>query len=283
MAAYQTLRPYPALHFFANIIDPTGKHKIDDVIAAVKKKFNIESTNRRFINTLLKEKCERKSKADMFAEIYINGYIRLNHCYTEYTYKDNSMKMEEHAVLEVNNKVVEKMAGWDDDKMSAVVENIKTMFSAFDEEIDKMNETISVIFDQIWEVFPKGSKSYQYDMFFHYGNLLNRNANDEELRDSIWNCAFLIRDEYFKYLWSCHEEEKPEQYIQNLTSFMDTNYHFWKDGSEKPELMLKIFTDEHQEAIKVFMREPEMPFNNSLNILILKVWKALENNDETLT
>jgi hypothetical protein len=272
MAAHQTLLRYPVLYFFANIIDPQGKNKQDDVLRAIAKKFDIGyiiANNKVKANNELSEHITWQSKRDKFLSLNKMGTIAIYKEYNELAYKKHTIEIDVYAAFYVNGRLIDRTKGWDDDTMIDKKHSILTLFDMYQENPP---EHYMDVFNALWEVFPKGSRDGAASAFCSISEAL---AGQEEYTDY---CSILIekgqfvKSKYLDYLWGCYDEEKNTQYILGMREFIVRNRDAWLKGEDAFKVKLNIYTDEHDNATELFLKEPPLDLPNTLNIFILEAW-----------
>lgn len=272
-----SLKKYPSIFFFAQIIDPEGVEDAETVVAAIMEHYDIEKCSMIRLNNLLLTKIKRTGERDLFFEVQALGFIRLYHDYRLFKYTTKSgklveMELSHYSVLEINGKVVQRKTGWNLAEAISFRESVEALFSSDSSKTKSWQD----IFCALWPIFTKGSRNKSMNVFGQCCRDLSSQEKEGDFGNWMSHYARFIADKYLEYLWDQYEENKPVKYILSLQSFIDQNKEQWLNGINE-ELRLRLYDVEHEEAEKIFVKEPDVSFlSKSKDFCILQVWMYLK-------
>jgi hypothetical protein len=244
------LRRVPFLYFMACIVDPECKHSQDEIVHAVIKKFDFKNdvTEINQINGHLSKIIVTEDKKDLFLELAVTGFIRIWKKYKLLTYKEYEMEVNVYSTIEVNSKEVETKQGWDEESMLSLKESLITLYS-----IEEKTLSWSQVFEQCWKMFEKGSRSDALKEFSWACDKLVENDDSEiDIADKYTIWAKWIKSKWDEYLWEKHESNAKTEYVLGIKEFISRNLDSWMNGKENHAVKIKVYSDEHEEAINYF-------------------------------
>jgi hypothetical protein len=274
MEKHISLKGYPVLYFFANIVDPEGRFGVDDIVKTVCTKFELDLPNTEHgystLNNKLIKFVENEYVRELFFELPIYGFVRVYKEYRLLKYKEHTMNFNYYTELQVNTNHTERKSGWDDDKMNHFKD---VMFALYDK--DEHRHIIWMdIFDACWLIFDKGSKDNARNTFERTIELLINKLEDDKENNTTGNLykkyAYFIKEKWDEYLWSKYNAEiiQNTDYWLGLQEFINRNVESWLDGLDNHVISCRIYTDEHDDICKQF---------NLIKESSIKVWGSIVN------
>lgn len=292
--AHETLKAHPSVYLLSMVIDPMGVHPLEDVLHAIAEKFEtkyIETSKTGIIalnNTVsakLRQMGNQKHHTVLWWSLPIEGVVEIYKDYWEVTWeKDDhtySYQYFEVARVMVNSEEMElESIFWNEDKMLSFRAEMEVMFSTQGGTASNINE----YFEQAWGRLEKGSWGDTWNVYSSVVlQLVNKfyelKEHSKEWFDALHEKAHWVNMQWYRYLWEQKRANKQEAYILGLQSFINRHKEAWLMG-DTGEVMLKIYTPEHEVILKSLANEPAENYGNSLKLSILNLWKSLNSHPQ---
>lgn len=276
MEKHISLKGYPVLFFFANIVDPDEKFGVDDIVKALCNKFDIEPPNTEYgystLNNKLIKFVENEQVRELFFQLPLYGFVRVYKEYRVLKYKEHKMEFNYFTELQINTNHTEVKRGWDEDKMNHFKD---TLFTLYDKEQED-NVSWTDVFNACWVLLEKGNIDNARNIFIRAIELLIKQHEENSTLSYPKQCtkyAYFIKEKWDEYLWSKNEQDTLHitEYWLGLQEFINRNLDAWIDRLENHVVMCRIYTDEHESISKEF---------NMLNEQYIKLWGKIAIQDE---
>lgn len=247
----EDLEKVPLFSFFADIVDPEKNHSVDEIAESLILKFKLSSNakNIHSINVQLLSFVEVEKKRDLVFEIPVTGFIRVYKEYKKVTYNEHSSEIDVYSIIEVNSREVDEKKGFDEEKMLRLKDYLLTMYDV------KNNESLSWsdIFQQCWDMFPKGSRTDCLKEFHDACELLvNNDESEKPLYEKYTEYAMWVKVKWDNYLWEKHEENCKFEFCLGMKEFIKRNIESWVNSGEDVRPKIKVYSQEHELAVDEF-------------------------------